>query len=991
MPKNATNKFRKKKGAQSVDFKRPKVKVGRKLKPANCTDTSFQASKISLRTQRAFDEKGDVVTKRNLNLKDLLPQLKHYSAGARKDALWGLKELCAVQGGIILAGDTLGQLLVSTVELVVDNDTEVRKALLTLMETLLSHVEPSAGTSFMKLFVAFVGSAMTNLESDVRLDAVKFASLLLNWSPRAVGVYEMSLLPNYTALLKGTLKMVTASNNAGFAIAPNKPSGVGAKGDNSDHVGGGGRNKKMVVLSNLNEVVGGILRLVSSGKDRMERTTPAALSSNSRTRHVEWSPLQQNQLCPLYDNPHRIPIQQVQESLGIMQQDRIDKNSHDSPSHMLFGMLCPLRDAWEYDIAFLGLDEDERKRGNAKHNCSVDQARLVLQTLIVIVRIVDIVLERLECAEMLVLESKTKVLRFARSFQGVLLSTFPFKRTSGVLGLLVGDEVSVLNASMCNALCRGGTLFKDKQLVQAQAKHIFQQRGGRETDAVEEEIWGVPVANFLSDAFAKEAASIAAPSMTDGDSTRSPSQGGGIVALIKVLPTLLYRIQGYILKPVFVGLTRLFQALSLDSPALHPCLSIFLHLINAIIAARQRAVDHGIEPSMTIQCWVDALPKLIWGLGRKQDEVGVVQSLSILRTVLSMSGGSNFLSLDMTETATSMSKLAPFFYTRSEVSKREQYGPFIAMNRSTQQDAINLVYYIPNVTDKLLRALAVCVNHRSVTKQNKQLILELMFHRKDDLGAVMYLSFLISALLDLNEAASKDVNGTVLTEDQKTANRLETIGLVCDLLINCIGEDLLIKAFFDKLLELSAQMLDKKVRGKNEEHRHGLDIFAIVSGLVVSVISLGSVDSVDTEGGVSFLSKNHLHGVAAVLVATMGFEVISDIKTRIAPIYQLLTSGKPITGVCLETFLHAFADRALTQPGNLDQCERQLICLRALLADTKFQEVLQSPEDGFPLVLWRLLMNAFKVFLQNPGCIGLHDRASALKMEVEMLRVEDTY
>ena len=71
-----------------MDFKRPKVKVGKKLKPRNATDTSFTARAVRMPGQNSIKEKGELVTKRNLNMKDLLTQLGHYSSKVRNHVIF---------------------------------------------------------------------------------------------------------------------------------------------------------------------------------------------------------------------------------------------------------------------------------------------------------------------------------------------------------------------------------------------------------------------------------------------------------------------------------------------------------------------------------------------------------------------------------------------------------------------------------------------------------------------------------------------------------------------------------------------------------------------------------------------------------------------------------------------------------------------------------------------------------------------------------------
>ena len=134
-------KKRKKNPGVGIDFKRAKLKVGKKLPQAkNATDTNFKAQSISLPGQSAFsdDRSGIPVTDRNLTIKvrlpvlhpahlcpfplmynarhkdctclirpacrllqELLSQVGHYSERIRKDALSGLSQLLSAHPQVL--------------------------------------------------------------------------------------------------------------------------------------------------------------------------------------------------------------------------------------------------------------------------------------------------------------------------------------------------------------------------------------------------------------------------------------------------------------------------------------------------------------------------------------------------------------------------------------------------------------------------------------------------------------------------------------------------------------------------------------------------------------------------------------------------------------------------------------------------------------------------------------------------------------------------
>ncbi|KAG2181549.1 hypothetical protein INT44_008364, partial [Umbelopsis vinacea] len=77
---------RKKRQAKNEDFKKTRLKVGKKKVVAdNFTDTSFKSKTISLPNQSITEDKSNLLTNsRNLTLSTLLSQMRHYSAGTRK-------------------------------------------------------------------------------------------------------------------------------------------------------------------------------------------------------------------------------------------------------------------------------------------------------------------------------------------------------------------------------------------------------------------------------------------------------------------------------------------------------------------------------------------------------------------------------------------------------------------------------------------------------------------------------------------------------------------------------------------------------------------------------------------------------------------------------------------------------------------------------------------------------------------------------------------
>ncbi|KAJ2722233.1 rRNA processing protein [Coemansia sp. Benny D115] len=191
----------KKKQRKTEDFKKVKLKVGKKKAPAsNATDTSFTAKAIVVSEQSiSTDKSAEATNSRNLTLKDLLSKLRHYSAPVRKEAIVGLVDFLQLHPESLQT--ELGAIAQGTMRLVVDNEPTVRRSLLRLYSDLLPRVAADLAP-FASLMVVFTCSAMTHILEDIRADAVRFLDLLSEVVPAAVGQHAAQILRNFFALLE---------------------------------------------------------------------------------------------------------------------------------------------------------------------------------------------------------------------------------------------------------------------------------------------------------------------------------------------------------------------------------------------------------------------------------------------------------------------------------------------------------------------------------------------------------------------------------------------------------------------------------------------------------------------------------------------------------------------------------------------------------------------------------------------------------------------
>ncbi|OCH95802.1 hypothetical protein OBBRIDRAFT_871454 [Obba rivulosa] len=182
MPKNT-----KKKKDKAADFSKAKLKLGKgKQTPTNVIDTSYKARSIALPSQSiAHDKDAEAPsTRRRLTFDDLLAHLKHYNAGTRRDAILGLRELLEAHPDLI--EKNLTPLVNACVRLIGDEDASIRKTLLSFLNWLLPQTPSDDLLPHSPVLLLFTTSAQTHIFPEIRIDAIRFLDLFLEFIPDVV-------------------------------------------------------------------------------------------------------------------------------------------------------------------------------------------------------------------------------------------------------------------------------------------------------------------------------------------------------------------------------------------------------------------------------------------------------------------------------------------------------------------------------------------------------------------------------------------------------------------------------------------------------------------------------------------------------------------------------------------------------------------------------------------------------------------------------------
>lgn len=108
-------------------------------KGANVTDTTFKIKPIVLPEQLKVKSDSEPLSKRKLNVKELLLRLKHHSVNARKDACIELRQIIAAFPDEIIQKH-ISQLLHEVCPLVLDRESVIRKEAIKLLDCILENV-----------------------------------------------------------------------------------------------------------------------------------------------------------------------------------------------------------------------------------------------------------------------------------------------------------------------------------------------------------------------------------------------------------------------------------------------------------------------------------------------------------------------------------------------------------------------------------------------------------------------------------------------------------------------------------------------------------------------------------------------------------------------------------------------------------------------------------------------------------------------------------
>ncbi|KAM3873626.1 testis-expressed protein 10 homolog [Diretmus argenteus] len=212
-----------KKKKRQDDFQKVKLKVGKKKPKAdNATNTNFRTKGIHLSEQLKKDTSGPT-THRQLGINDLLSQLHHYSGNVKQGALTGLRELLSLNPSLL--EQHLSRLLSEVAAVFTDKDGNVRMAATRLLRFIAQCVPAERVAPFFPLLSAHLSCAMTHIETSIQEDAMKVLDVLLEHYPALLASRPAVLLTNFLEMIShrrtsgGVQKAQETKGQRGWALS----------------------------------------------------------------------------------------------------------------------------------------------------------------------------------------------------------------------------------------------------------------------------------------------------------------------------------------------------------------------------------------------------------------------------------------------------------------------------------------------------------------------------------------------------------------------------------------------------------------------------------------------------------------------------------------------------------------------------------------------------------------------------------------------------
>ncbi|XP_046674039.1 testis-expressed protein 10 homolog [Homalodisca vitripennis] len=169
-------------------------------KGQNVTNTTFKVKKIIVKEQLKDHGEHELLSKKHLNIKELISRLSHHNMKMRQEALSGLRELIITHGPQSIQSN-FTSLLQAAMPLSLDLESDVRKDVIKLLSVIFERMTEEQLTPLFRTIVLHLTCAMTHIDPSVRADSLRLIDVMLEAEPSLTAVYTAALMPHFLNLI----------------------------------------------------------------------------------------------------------------------------------------------------------------------------------------------------------------------------------------------------------------------------------------------------------------------------------------------------------------------------------------------------------------------------------------------------------------------------------------------------------------------------------------------------------------------------------------------------------------------------------------------------------------------------------------------------------------------------------------------------------------------------------------------------------------------
>lgn len=169
-------------------------------KGLNVTDTSFKVKKIVIREQLKQHDDTEILSKRKLNVKDLLSRLQHHNTTVRQSAVRELREILSEHSTSVLSSQ-FGSLLQGICGLILDKERAIRRDSLKILGLILGPVSNDQLNPYCDVLISYLRCAMTHIDPYIKEDALLFLDVLVKNCSNILARNSYKVLPNFLDMI----------------------------------------------------------------------------------------------------------------------------------------------------------------------------------------------------------------------------------------------------------------------------------------------------------------------------------------------------------------------------------------------------------------------------------------------------------------------------------------------------------------------------------------------------------------------------------------------------------------------------------------------------------------------------------------------------------------------------------------------------------------------------------------------------------------------